>query len=46
MTSPSSVLDLAGIWQLSDASGAFSCPMRVPGDGISALQEAGLIPDP
>jgi beta-mannosidase len=40
------LLDLAGEWTLSDASGEFTCPMRVPGDGITALHEAGLIPDP
>jgi beta-mannosidase len=40
------VLDLSGTWTLTDASGEFSCPMRVPGDGITALHEAGLIPDP
>lgn len=46
MTTSPAVLDLAGTWTLSDASGEFSWPMRVPGDGITALFEAGLIPDP
>ncbi|EPX85493.1 hypothetical protein ruthe_01753 [Rubellimicrobium thermophilum DSM 16684] len=40
------ILDLAGEWTLADATGAFRCPMRVPGDGITALHAAGLIPDP
>ncbi|WP_299150821.1 glycoside hydrolase family 2 protein [uncultured Tateyamaria sp.] len=38
--------DLAGFWQLADETGQFSAPMAVPGDGISALHAAGLIPDP
>lgn len=42
---PGSV-DLGGPWSLTDASGEFSCPINLPGDGISALFEAGLIPDP
>ncbi len=44
-------IDLAGEWELLQAgeesprlSGAI--PMRVPGDNVSALWEAGLIPDP
>lgn len=40
------ILDLAGVWELSDETGEWRCPMRVPGDGITALFEAGLIPDP
>jgi beta-mannosidase len=40
------VLDLAGVWTLTDETGEWTCPMRVPGDGITALHEAGLIPDP
>ena len=47
MTLPNSVIqDLAGAWTLSDHTGEFSCAMRVPGDGITALHEAHLIPDP
>ncbi len=40
------ILDLAGEWELADGTGAWRCPCRVPGDGITALFEAGLIPDP
>jgi beta-mannosidase len=40
------MLNLHGIWDLSDASGMHKAPMNVPGDGISALHSAGLIPDP
>ena len=38
--------ELAGDWTLNDAAGEFTCPITVPGDGISALAAAGLIPDP
>ncbi len=44
-TNPAQV-DLSGEWHLSDAAGDYGCPMVIPGDGISALQAAGLIPDP
>ena len=40
------MLDLAGVWTLSDESGAHSIPFAVPGDGITALVKAGVIPDP
>jgi beta-mannosidase len=40
------VLDLGGRWSLKDKAGEYSCAMTVPGDGITALREAGLIPDP
>jgi beta-mannosidase len=40
------ILDLSGEWALSDDTGEWRCPMRVPGDGITALHEGGLIPDP
>lgn len=36
---------LAGPWRL-DAGGDHACTMAMPGDGISALFDAGLIPDP
>ncbi|WP_439154027.1 beta-mannosidase [Yoonia sp.] len=39
-------LDLAGEWALSDDSGSHSCAIHLPTDGISALHDAGLIPDP
>lgn len=38
--------DLAGVWSLSDDSGDYTCAINLPTDGISALHEAGLIPDP
>ena len=40
------MLDLAGLWTLVDDTGEWRCDMAVPGDGISALHDAGLIPDP
>ena len=38
--------DLAGDWSLSDDSGDYTCTIKLPGDGISALYAAGLIADP
>ena len=40
------LVDLGGEWHLSDGAGGNSAPMHIPGDGISALHKAGLIPDP
>ena len=40
------LVDLGGEWHLSDGAGGMSAPMAIPGDGISALHNAGLIPDP
>lgn len=40
------MLDLSGPWHLSDETGQYSVPMTLPGDGISALRAAGIIPDP
>jgi beta-mannosidase len=40
------MLDLAGCWTLSDESGAHVVPFDLPGDGVSALAKAGVIPDP
>ncbi|MGL4238399.1 beta-mannosidase [Tabrizicola sp.] len=40
------MLDLAGVWTLSDESGAHVVPFDLPGDGITALVKAGVIPDP
>ncbi|WP_380052448.1 glycoside hydrolase family 2 protein [Falsihalocynthiibacter sp. SS001] len=37
---------LNGDWRLRDASGEYDLPIRLPGDGITALYEAGMIPDP
>ncbi|MDB5660432.1 MAG: glycoside hydrolase family 2 protein [Cypionkella sp.] len=39
-------MDLAEGWTLTDESGAYTAPMRLPSDGISALCAAGLIADP
>lgn len=38
--------DLAGIWTLSDSEGRHRVDMAIPGDGITALHAAGVIPDP
>lgn len=40
------MLDLAGGWTLSDESGAHVIAFDLPGDGVSALHRAGVIPDP
>ncbi|MFN3576283.1 MAG: beta-mannosidase [Tabrizicola sp.] len=40
------MLDLAGRWTLSDESGAHVIDFDLPGDGVSALVKAGVIPDP
>lgn len=40
------MLDLAGCWTLSDESGAHVVPFDLPGDGVSALAKAGVIPEP
>ncbi|WP_299296473.1 glycoside hydrolase family 2 protein [uncultured Tateyamaria sp.] len=40
------MIDLAGFWHLTDAAGDYAAPMPLPGDGISALRDAGLITDP
>ena len=34
------MLDLAGVWTLSDESGAHVLPFDLPGDGITALHRA------
>jgi beta-mannosidase len=39
-------MDLSGDWQMADAAGDYACTIRLPGDGITALHAAGLIPDP
>ena len=39
-------LNLAGEWSLSDDSGDYTCAIILPTDGITALHDAGLIPDP
>ena len=40
------MVDLAGTWSLADDAGGHACNMTLPGDGISALHDASLIPDP
>ncbi len=40
------LVDLNGEWHLTDAAKGLSAPMQIPGDGISALHAARLIPDP
>ena len=40
------MLDLAGCWTLSDESGTHVVPFDLPGDGVSALARAGVIPEP
>ncbi len=39
-------IDLAGNWTLTDKTGTHTASMVLPGDGITALHQAGLIPDP
>ena len=40
------MMNLHGVWSLSDESGGYAVPMTLPGDGIDALFQAGAIPDP
>ncbi|MDG3575751.1 glycoside hydrolase family 2 protein [Rhizobium sp. YJ-22] len=40
------MLDLAGCWQVATADGSHSTAISIPGDVHSALQQAGIIPDP
>jgi len=42
----SGAIPLTGLWQLSDTEGGNRCALRLPGDGISALVDAGLAPEP
>ena len=39
-------LNLNDDWTLSDGSSDYTCPIAFPNDGITALHDAGLIPDP
>ncbi|MDP2082851.1 MAG: glycoside hydrolase family 2 protein [Pseudotabrizicola sp.] len=39
-------MDLAGSWRLSDEVGEYDVPFALPGDGVTALHAAGVIPDP
>lgn len=40
------MIDLAGTWSLCDQQGFYSLLMQLPGDGVSALEHAGIVPDP
>lgn len=40
------MIDLHGTWQLRDATGALACPVVFPGDCVSALIAAGILPEP
>jgi len=40
------VTDISGGWTMSDLTGEHSFPITFPGDAISALHDAGMIPDP
>ena len=40
------MIDLSGDWDLAAADGRHRCRMAVPGDVLSALHAAGLVPDP
>ncbi len=40
------MIDLTGIWNLRDVAGEHACPVRFPGDCLSALIEADILPDP
>jgi beta-mannosidase len=44
--SATDAIELAGVWRLTDESGAHAIDMALPGDGISALHKAGSISDP
>lgn len=39
-------LDLSGTWQLRDATSEYNLDIQIPGDVITALFDANLIPDP
>ncbi|MEM6387240.1 MAG: glycoside hydrolase family 2 protein [Pseudomonadota bacterium] len=38
--------DLAGLWSLTEAGESNAVDMAIPGDGISALVAAGVLPEP
>jgi beta-mannosidase len=40
------VIDLSGNWALRSVDGAHAATLKLPGDAISALRDAGVIPDP
>jgi beta-mannosidase len=40
------LMDLSGAWHLAETNRSHGCTMMLPGDGVSALHAAGLIPDP
>ncbi len=45
-TAQKGVVDLAGSWTLIDADNEYEVAFQLPGDAISALHSAGVIPDP
>ena len=40
------VIDLGGTWRMTDDAGDYDVPIRLPGDTVTALVEAGHLPDP
>ncbi len=40
------VVDLQGVWSLTEVGGTDAVPITIPGDGITALVEAGRLPEP
>ncbi len=38
--------DLSGLWTLTDETGTHTVPFAIPGDAITALYAAGVLPDP
>lgn len=40
------MIDLSGEWLLCDQQRSYSLPMMLPGDVVSALQHAQIVPDP
>jgi len=40
------VIDLSGLWTLRDVAGDHECTVSFPGDCLSALIDAGILPDP
>ena len=40
------MIDLCGTWDLRDVAGEHQCTVAFPGDCLSALIDAGILPDP
>ena len=45
-TSNPQQIDLSGVWKMTNKAGDYRCACALPGDGITALHTAGLIPPP